>query len=210
MNANVFWGAAIASIIVVSWIVYRALVPKTWREWTSAGIVQAFVIAFYAEMYGFPVTIYLLTRLFGLDISGPFWDGNLWEYLFGTPNAMWVSMAVGYAIAAYGLILLSTGWAEVYRARREGRLATGGPYAFVRHPQYTGIFLALFGEGIVHWPTVFSLVTIPVIVFAYVLLARKEERQMVKQFGSQYRDYERSVPMFVPRWGHWRELLARS
>ena len=174
MNTSTFWGAAAISIVVASWFFYRAIAPKRWREWTRAGIVQAFIIAFYAEMYGFPVTLYALTRLFDLDVSGTFWDGNLWVYLTGTQVAMLVSMTIGYSIALFGVALVIAGWREVYRARKEHRMAREGPYAFVRHPQYTGFFLVAFGEGVVHWPTVFSLVAVPVIVIAYVLLARRE------------------------------------
>ena len=208
MNTNFFWGGAAISIVVVSWFFYRYVVPKSWREWTRAGIVQAFVIAFYAEMYGFPVTIYLLARLFNLDVAGNFWDGNLWIYLTGAQEAMLVSMFIGYAIVFFGITLVVAGWREVYRANKQGRLATGGPYALVRHPQYTGFFLALFGEGVVHWPTVFSLAAFPLVVIAYVLLARKEERQMIEEFGDEYREYQRRVPMFLPRWGDWRKLFG--
>ena len=208
MHTNFFWGAAAISIVVVSWFFYRYVVPKSWREWTRAGIVQAFIIAFYAEMYGFPVTIYLLARLFNLDVAGNFWDGNLWIYLTGRPEAMLVSMIIGYMIAFFGITLLIAGWREVYRANKQGRLATGAPYALVRHPQYTGIFLMLFGEGVVHWPTVFSLTAFPIVVIAYALLARKEERQMIEKFGDEYRQYQRRVPMFLPRWGNWRKLFG--
>ena len=208
MKTQVFWGAVIISVVVVSWFFYRYVAPKSWREWTRAGVMQAFFIAFYAEMYGFPVTIYFLTRLFGLDVTGNLWDGNLWIVLTGTEAAMLVSMLVGYTIVFFGVVLLIAGWREVYRANRQGRLATSGPYALVRHPQYTGIFLALFGEGVVHWPTVFSLTAFPIVVIAYVLLARREERQMVERFGDGYRRYQRSVPMFWPRSGAWQKLLA--
>lgn len=208
MNTNIFWEGAAISIVVVSWFFYRYVVPKSWREWARAGVVQAFVIAFYAEMYGFPVTIYLLARIFNLDVAGNFWDGNLWIYLTGRQEAMLVSMVIGYTISLFGVMLVIAGWREVYRANKEGRLATGGPYAVVRHPQYTGIFMVLFGEGVVHWPTVFSLAAFPIIVIAYVLLARKEERQMIEKFGDEYRQYQRRVPMFLPRWGDWRKLFG--
>lgn len=170
-------------------------------------MVQAFIIAFYAEMYGFPVTLDALTRFFGLDVAGTFWDGNLWIYLTGTQAAMLVSMTIGYAIVFLGIAVVSAGWREVYRARKEDRLTTGGPYAFVRHPQYTGFFLVMFGEGVVHWPTVFSLAAFPIVVFAYYLLARKEERQILDRFGHEYREYQARVPMFLPRRGQWRGLL---
>lgn len=192
------WGLATIVAVVVSWSMYRYLAPDNWREWTRAGVIQAFIIAFYAEMYGFPLTIYFLARAFGLDLA---WTkgGNLWAQLFGTPLAHVVAMLIGYAIVFSGASLVADGWKRVHQARREGRLVTASVYARVRHPQYTGLFLIVFGEGIVHWPTIVSVAAFPVIVIAYTLLARKEERQMVNKFGQEYLDYQRRVPMFIPR-----------
>jgi protein-S-isoprenylcysteine O-methyltransferase Ste14 len=209
MNNLYGWGLAAIVIVLVSWFFYRFVAPKSWREWTRAGLVQAFIIAFYAEMYGFPLTIYLLARFFGLDIS-PAAGGNLWSQLFGYGDVpMIIAMIIGYAFVLVGILMLIEGWREIYQASRDNRLATGGLYGVVRHPQYTGIFLALFGEGIVHWPTILSVVMFPIIVLAYVWLARKEEREMLQKFGDQYRDYQRRVPMFLPRWGQWRSLFRR-
>lgn len=208
MSANMLFGGAAISIVLVSWGFYLLVVPKSWREWTRAGIVQAFIIAFYAEMYGFPVTIYLLARIFNLDVAGDVWDGNLWVYLTGSRWARPASMTVGYTVVVFGALLLIAGWREVYRASAKRRIATGGPYALMRHPQYTGIFLALFGEGVVHWPTLFSLTAVSIIVPAYVLLARKEELEMIKRFGSKYRTYQRGVPMFLPDRCGWRKVVG--
>lgn len=44
------WGLAAIMIGVASWVLYRYLVPKTWREWASAGVVQAFIIVLYVEI----------------------------------------------------------------------------------------------------------------------------------------------------------------
>lgn len=207
MNTKFFWGGAAISIVVVSWFLYRRLAPRSWREWTRAGLLQAFVIAFYADMYGFPITIYVLTRLFKLDVAGNLWDGNLWVYLTGVPAVMLVSMIAGYTLAFSGIALIVAGWREVHRAWRAGRLATTGPYRLIRHPQYAGLFVALFGESVVHWPTVFSLAAFPVIVLAYALLARREEGQMLREFSAEYRQYQRRVPMLVPGQGSWRALF---
>lgn len=99
---------------------------------------------------------------------------------------------------------------ELYRARQENRLATGGLYPLVRHPQYTGLFPGLFGEGVVHWPTLFSLALFPVIVLVYGLLARSEENRVLEQFGDACRAYRRRVPMFIPRIGQWGEIVECS
>ena len=118
------------------------------------------------------------------------------------------SMTVGYTVVVSGVMLLIAGWRQVYRANTKERIATGGPYALMRHPQYTGIFLALFGEGVVHWPTLFSLTAFPIIVIAYSLLARKEEQQMMKKFGDKYRAYQQRVPMFLPDGYDWRRVFG--
>lgn len=207
MNGAFGWGLAIIAIVVASWLFYRYLAPASWKEWSRAGLVQAFLIAFYAEMYGFPVTLYLLARFFGLDISPR--TGNFWSQIFRFGDIpMIVAMLLGWIFFVLpGIFLLIEGWRQIYHARREGRLATDGLYGLMRHPQYTGIFLALFGEGVVHCPTLFSVAFFPIIVWAYVRLARKEEDEMIRKFGEQYRDYQRRVPMFFPRWGEWRRLF---
>jgi protein-S-isoprenylcysteine O-methyltransferase Ste14 len=203
------WGFTVLMVVLVSWVLYRYLAPKTWREWASAGLVQAFVIALYAEMYGFPLTIYLTVRFFGLD-SGNL-NANLWSSLIGVGEVgMLISMIAGYALVFTGIGIFMQGWRQLYRARQENRLATGGLYALVRHPQYTGLFIGLFGEGVVHWPTVFSVALFPVIVLAYGLLARNEEKRVLAQFGDEYRAYQRRVPMFLPRFGQWGRLVESS
>lgn len=197
------WPAALIAIVVASWLLYRFAAPKKWRDWARAGLVQAFIVSLYAEMFGFPLTIYLLTRVFGLDAA---WLGQiqpLWATLLGLQGTaadqlMFFTMAIGNIFLFVGIGLLVEGWREVYQASQQGCLATNGLYGYMRHPQYTGIILAVFGEGVVHWPTVVSLVLFPIIVFAYVTLARKEEREMVEKYGDEYRDYQQRVPMFLP------------
>ena len=212
MNENIAhsgaWGLAVIMILVASWFLYRYLAPKSWREWAGAGLVQAFLIALYAEMYGFPLTIYLVARFSGLDRVDL--NASLWSTVLGVGEAgMLISMLLGYALLFAGLGIFIQGWRELHRAHRENRLATDGLYGLIRHPQYTGLFIGLFGEGVVHWPTLFSVAVFPVIVLAYVLLARREERQVLERFGEQYRAYRRRVPMFFPRPGQWGRLFER-
>ncbi|MEN7527567.1 methyltransferase family protein (plasmid) [Cupriavidus basilensis] len=202
------WDLVLFLIVLVSWAFYRYAAPSGWREWAGAGLVQAFLVALYAEMFGFPLTIYLLTGFLGLDIPHTPYAGHLWATLlgYGAIGAI-VEMLLGYALLAAGIVLLIRGWTAVYAARCEERIAREGLYGVIRHPQYAGILLAVLGE-VVHWPTLITLALFPAIVFVYVRLARKEERDMICRFGATYADYMRRVPMFLPGRGQWRRLFG--
>ncbi|MAK44224.1 MAG: isoprenylcysteine carboxyl methyltransferase [Oceanospirillaceae bacterium] len=203
------WGLAIIMIVGISWVFYRYVAPKNWHEWASAGVVQAFIIALYAEMYGFPLTIYLLSRFFGLDRGDL--NASLWSTLLGMgETGMMISMILGYVLVFFGIGIFFQGWRQVHRARQTNALVTDGLYRLVRHPQYTGLFIALFGEGVVHWPTLFSVALFPVIVLAYYMLAKKEEKQVLAEFGDAYRAYQQRVPMFIPRKSQWRAFIDSS
>ena len=117
---------------------------------------------------------------------------------------------VGYTVAFVGIGLFAQGWRQVYRARQDGRLVNDGLYRYVRHPQYTGLFIAMFGEGIIHWPTIFSVGLFPLIVVVFTWLAWREEHDMINTFGEEYRTYQREVPMFLPSRKRWRDLVAES
>jgi len=128
-------------------------------------------------------------------------SGHLWATLLGYGIVGdSVKMLIGSAFIVTGILLVIKGWRQVYVAKREGRVAVTGVYSVMRHPQYTGILLAVFGQ-LVHWPTILTLLLAPIIAWAYVRLAHKEEARMVEVFGDPYLAYQRQVPMFIPRWG---------
>ena len=116
MNGPVGWGLAAIVIVIVSWLFYRYFAPRNWREWAGAGVVQGFIIALYAEMYGFPLTVYLMVRFFGLDRE--YISTNLWSTLIGVgETGMLVSMLLGYTLAFIGVGIFIQGWREATSPR---------------------------------------------------------------------------------------------
>ena len=185
----------------VVWLLGFALTflgPARRQEWRSLGIFSAFVVALYGEIFGFPLTIYVLTVLVGrLAVPEPFAhaSGNLWATLV---LGQWMAsplMLVGGLVILAGTVVLGVAWKRVYRA--QGALVTAGPYAVVRHPQYSALFLVILG-ALVQWPTILTVFMAPVLVVAYVRLAWREERELEARFGDVYRAYRRRVPGFVP------------
>ena len=150
------WDPAVVMIVIASWVLYPYFAPKGWRERTGAGLIQAFITALHAEMHRFALTSYRLVRFLHLERRGV--NANLWSTPLGMGDTgMMISMLIGYLLLFLGIGVCIEGWRELYRAHQEGRLAADGLYGLVRHPQYTGLFVGLFGEGVVHWPTIFSV-----------------------------------------------------
>jgi len=204
------WILALIMIVMGMWIFFKYLAPKDWKEWRNVGLLQAFVIALYAEMYGFPLTIYILTSFLKLNMPWLHSKGHLWAALLGLgETGAMIEMFVGLGIVFAGVTLVFRGWHLIYEAQGKDKLVTDGIYSSMRHPQYTGIFLVLFGQ-LIHWPTFLTFIFFPIIVLAYYHLARKEEKIMKERFGEEYEIYRRRVPMFFPRIGRPRLLPSEE
>src|SRR5262249_16319555 len=107
---------------------------------------------------------------------------------------------LSFAFIGGGFVLIAAGWRELFEAQRLRRLAMAGVYAYVRHPQYVGFILVMFGF-LLQWPTLLTLAMFPVLATMYVRLARSEERESIRAFGDAYRAYMAEVPGFIPRFG---------
>ncbi len=180
--------------------------PRTARDWRSFGAFSAFLVALFTEMYGFPLTIYLLSgwlqsRFPGVSLFAHD-AGHLPELFLGWKGDPHLSPLhlLSYALIGGGFILLSAAWDVLYKAQRAHTLATTGPYARVRHPQYVGFVLIMLGF-LAQWPTLLTLLLFPILVTMYAKLARREEREARAAFGRSYADYAAAVPAFVPRLG---------
>lgn len=178
--------------------------PRTKRDWRSFGAFSAFLIALFTEMYGFPLTIYFLSGWLQANYPGVDWlthdAGHLPEMLFGwkaNPHFGPFHL-ISFALIGGGFILISAAWKVLHGAQRQGALATTGPYAHVRHPQYAGFMLVMVGF-LFQWPTILTLAMFPVLVWMYLRLAQQEERETLVIFGEDYARYAARVPAFVPQ-----------
>lgn len=190
------WGAAVFTIVISSVFIFSFL-PLRKKNWKALGITEAFIVALYTEMYGFPLTIYLLTSVLGINIPFIHVKGHLWSTLLGLgESGAMIEMFIGNLVTILGAGLIIAGWKKIYKAKTED-LVTYGVYASVRHPQYSGIVLAALGTFI-HWPTLPTLLMLPILIIVYYRLARREEKEMEKKFGETYREYKRKTPMFLP------------
>ena len=207
MNAPIpgygLWFLAIlnaAFFIFFAWSFYK---PLNARDWRGFGMFSAFIVALFAEMYGFPLTLFLLSGWLTTNFPGVNWlshdAGHIFEMMFGwraNPHAGPFHIA-SFVFIGGGFWLLSAAWPPLYRAQREQRVAREGPYSRVRHPQYIGFFLIMTGF-VLQWPTLLTLAMYPIMVWVYARLSIAEERESLKQFGEEYRRYMAEVPRFIP------------
>ncbi len=204
------WIVAAFNVGIFLFFILSFLKPRGSQEWRSMGVVGAFLVALFAEMYGFPLTIYLLSGWLGdaYPALQPFSHkyGHLWVVVFGGSDLAWaVVMGLSLLLMVMGYLLLSKGWTQIHAAR--GGLVTDGIYAYARHPQYTGLFLVIIGF-LVQWPTLLTVIMAPIMLYAYVHLARVEEQRAEAEFGELYRDYAEKTPPFFPPVKQWKAFLT--
>jgi protein-S-isoprenylcysteine O-methyltransferase Ste14 len=178
--------------------------PKTSRDWRAFGGFSAFLVALFTEMYGFPLTIYLLSGWLTTRFPGVNWlshdAGHILEETIGwRANPHFGPFHIlSYFFIGGGFWLISVGWKVLYSAQKENVLAVTGPYARVRHPQYDGFILVMFGF-LLQWPTIVTLAMFPVLLVMYWRLAVSEEREVTAEFGDRYLAYKAVTPAFIPR-----------
>jgi protein-S-isoprenylcysteine O-methyltransferase Ste14 len=185
------WGFVLLNILLFAGFLVFFLVPRRRRDWLPLGICKAFLVTFFTEMYGAPLTLYALCSISAFETHGL---NPILEFL-GLEGLAPILWWVGVALILAGIVLVFLGWVRIYRAG--GALVREGIYGYSRHPQYLGIILMSTGF-LACWPTLPTLAMWPVLLVAYYRLARLEEREMVRRFGRLYRDYRRRVPMFFP------------
>jgi protein-S-isoprenylcysteine O-methyltransferase Ste14 len=207
VSAYGWWTLVVVHSLILIAFAFSFTHPRTARDWRSFGAFSAFIVALFTEMYGFPLTIYLLSgwlsrRYPGVDLLSH-QSGHLWHTLLGwkgNPHLDPLHL-LSNALLFGGFILLAASWRVLYRAQKEGTVAREGPYARIRHPQYVAFVLIMFAF-LLQWPTLPTLLMFPILVVMYLRLARREEREAASRFGEAYERYRRQTPAFFPRLGN--------
>jgi len=198
------WLLVILNAAVFVMFTFSFFRPRTARDWRIFGSYSAFIIALFVEMYGFPLTIYLLSGW--LQSRYPEIDllshdaGHLWSTLMGAKGNPHFGPLhlLSYLLIGLGFYLLAQAWPVLYSAQRQNRLAISGPYALIRHPQYVAFALIMLGF-LLQWPTLLTLLMFPVLLVMYRRLAIAEEQEMKTRFGDEYERYAVNTPRFLPR-----------
>ncbi|ERI52303.1 hypothetical protein N878_19560 [Pseudomonas sp. EGD-AK9] len=202
-SAYGLWGLVIVNSLAFILFAFSFFKPSSARDWRTFGSFAAFIVALFVEMYGAPLTLYLLAGW--LQSRYPQLDplsheaGHLWHSLLGLEGDPHFGALhiLGNLLIFAGFWLLASAWRVLYRAQQAGELADSGPYARVRHPQYLAFVLIMLGF-LLQWPTLLTLLMFPVLLLMYVQLARREEQEMLVHFGDTYRRYRDATPAFLP------------
>ena len=198
------WQLVIVNSLIVLIFAFSFFRPHSRRDWRTFGAFTAFIVALFTEMYGFPLTVYLLSGWLASRFPEIDWFSHNSSHLLQTLLG-WRGDAhsgplhlISAVLIISGFILLSTSWKELYNAQRINQLATSGPYARVRHPQYAA-FVVIMSGFLIQWPTIPTILMFPTLVWIYFRLSLREEKEAQQVFGELYTRYAGRTPRFFPR-----------
>ncbi|HUX91074.1 MAG TPA: isoprenylcysteine carboxylmethyltransferase family protein [Gallionellaceae bacterium] len=203
-NSYGLWSLVIVNSIFFILFAFSFFRPRSRRDWRTFGLYSAFIVALFTEMYGFPLTIYFLSGWLSEQFPGVDFlshdAGHLLEVMFGwrTNPHFGPFHMLSFVFIFGGFWLLSAAWKVLYQAAQHKELATTGPYALMRHPQYVAFVMVMFGF-LLQWPTLITLLMFPLLLLVYVRLARAEERDAEARFGERWREYAARTPRFIPQ-----------
>jgi protein-S-isoprenylcysteine O-methyltransferase Ste14 len=171
-----------------------------------SSIYLAFTIAFFAEMFGLPLTMYIFMGVFGYN--------EIYSLEFLLTQSLGQDMSffihhilfpISKVIMGIGIILVIYGWKQIYQGK--GNLVTKGLYSYIRHPQYLGFLFITLGMNI-QWLTIIMLALWPVLVILYYRLSKKEEKEAEEKYGEEFLKYKRAVPGFIPRLKSYKQSIG--
>ena len=199
-----FTGTIIGNMVEGQWIIVLLnilvfisfLIPLSFRRkinWREYGLVTAFFVSLFIEMYGIPLSVFFASKTIassgGMDVP-IFYAFDF----FGVNIAMTLAMTYSLILMTLGMILIIIAWVVLYRNIQNNELVTTGIYSVSRHPQYLGFLLIIIG-WFVGWPTPLTVVFTAILVYKYLRVCKIEERELVHI--SKYEEYKKNVPFMI-------------
>lgn len=190
------WGAVVFFVLIYSAaLLFVPFYKKMDKKPATA--YMAFVLAFAIEMHGIPLSMIFISGIIGRNLpNGIFWGHTLFNEI-GLAG-----MYINIALAIVAIIIIANGWYNIYhkywkKENGSGKVVKTGVYKYIRHPQYTGFMLLTLGM-LIEWATIPMLIAWPFTILLYYRLAKKEEKDMIKEFGEEYRMYMEKTKRFIP------------
>ncbi|MBU0647644.1 DUF1295 domain-containing protein [Patescibacteria group bacterium] len=192
ITANWHW-------VLISILLFCAfIIPLSYRRranWLEYGLVGAFFVSLFIEMYGIPLTILFASKYFYTpNLEFPL-NNVITFKLLGTGFGMDLAMAYAAIIIGIGITLILIGWITLYQNAKKNRFVTGGIYKYSRHPQYLGFILIVLG-WFIGWPTILTLIFTPVLIYKYIKVCQTEETEL-PQTAPGYSQYISQAPFFI-------------
>ena len=185
-------------VVVISIVLFLLfLIPLSFRRqaaWAEYGLVTAFFVSLFVEMYGIPFTLLFASKY--MLSPGVVLPPNVVTFsLFGVSFGMDLAMFYGAIIMTIGGLLIVIGWITLYLAVKKQQFVTGGIYNWSRHPQYLGFILVIVG-WLIGWPTIITIIFSPILIYKYIRVARTEEQEM-ELINPAYRNYKNKTPFLI-------------
>ena len=172
------------------------LIPLSFRRkvnWKEYGLVVAFFVSLFIEMYGVPLTVLFASKYFSPSSAVP--PNTVFSFTFlGVDIGMSLAMIYGTLLMVIGMVLIIMGWITLYRNIKPNEIVTNGIYSVSRHPQYFGFILIVIG-WLVGWPTILTIIFAPILIYMYLRVSKKEEKELSSV--KEYEAYKEEVPFFI-------------
>jgi protein-S-isoprenylcysteine O-methyltransferase Ste14 len=179
-------------ILWVAWLIYwlfSALQAKRSirnNNWQVGAVVRIAIFILVLLFLRVPVLFHLIVNIHT-------------KSFYTNPFVGFIGLVIflsGCALSIWARVNLGKDWGMPMTEREKPQLITSGPYAFIRHPIYSGMILAMLGTTIV--VTIFYIIPFVAVTIYFFYTAKVEERDMLREFPDKYKDYKKRTKALIP------------